>query len=370
MKVPDDWGRVGRAWLCKLLSPGQVIYNKLEKSWGVVLIHIAGEGALLWNLAEYSCGTRKLWSTTHDPDYAGCPQTHYSWAIVVNPHQYSTRQVERIGHAWRLLQHKVTAGAPKITAIQSNKFAPPYLNAVSEEMSLYKGAAYKCFDQMSVNEMRLLAANDCIPIPPGADDFGVADVMCRHYLAGEKISEAEFIDIFAHRDRDSDEAIAGLLDSKEVEDCFGEEEQKLLAAWKRDRSKRASGLKQYREKLNARREYVAKDVYGKKGVAAGKADPKLRGLVRDGTRTIKKVQVEGRLSEEEAAVYLPPDSKVTKSLADNRWRVSWVCYTISRSWAAYGEWLAFKKCAAYIWSEYTKITTTPCPWSFLADVEW
>ena len=109
---------------------------------------------------------------------------------------------------------------------------------------------------------------------------------------------------------------------------------------KKKRTKRASGRKQYREKLNAKRDYVAKDAYRKKAIAAGKADPKLRGLVRDGTRTIKKVEVEGRLSEEEAAVYLPPDSKVSKSLADNRWRVSWVCFTISRSWAAYGEWLA------------------------------
>ena len=123
--------------------------------------------------------------------------------------------------------------------------------------------------------MKLLAANDDIPLPVGADEWVTANTMVRHYLKDEKLTEPDFIEILAHRDIESDEAISALLESKEVENCFGEEEYKLLHAWRKDKVKRAAGRKSYREKLLDRRRAVAKDTFAKKGIGPGKKRPQV-----------------------------------------------------------------------------------------------
>lgn len=76
------------------------------------------------------------------------------------------------------------------------------------------------------------------------------------------------------------------------------------------------------------------------------------------------------MSEADAQFFLPPDATVKKSFSDNRWRVAWHVYRISRCWSLYGELEAFFMCAAYLWHSYTEVTEIACPFDFLKDVTW
>ena len=102
-----------------------------------------------------------------------------------------------------------------------------------------------------------------------------------------------------------------------------------------------------------------------RGVKKGTKDKRLRGLVKDGTRVYGPAIEANILSEADAISLLPPDGCVKKSSVDNRWRVAWSVYSISRSWSMYGEVHAFFICAAFCWHNYTLVTEIECPHVFL-----
>ena len=74
-----------------------------------------------------------------------------------------------------------------------------------------------------------------------------------------------------------------------------------------------------------------------------------------------------KLSEAQALLFLPPDSKVAKSLADNRWRCQWAAVNRSRAWTLYGEVQSFARCAKYLWHHFTRLSGIECPFQFILD---
>ena len=60
----------------------------------------------------------------------------------------------------------------------------------------------------------------------------------------------------------------------------------------------------------------------------------------------------GKVSEEDALLFLPKDASAKKSIAENRWRIKWATYEMSRSWVLYGEVDSFAKCAKHVWSKF------------------
>ena len=75
--------------------------------------------------------------------------------------------------------------------------------------------------------------------PPGSDLFDHVDVLCRHHLKDQKVSEVELIEILAARfeERQDDDVVKDILGTKECAEGFGEEELKVLENWKSNREK-------------------------------------------------------------------------------------------------------------------------------------
>ena len=156
---------------------------------------------------------------------------------------------------------------------------------------------------------------------------------------------------------------------KELEDSFGEDDVKLLNGWKANRKKQMDGKKDYKRKLGIARDSFANDVLKKAGLKKGQKDRRLRGLVSDGSRILAKRVEADDMSEGQALLFLPPDSSVSHSRSDNRWRISWGGFRRSRSWALHGEVDSFAIAAKFLWEEYTRLQEVDCPWDFINKVK-
>ena len=135
----------------------------------------------------------------------------------------------------------------------------------------------------------------------------------------------------------------------------------------RIKEKRFGNQKEFRGRIDAH-----KDVISTKTLphAKGVIDPRIRGLVVDGTRVLAECVDANKLSVEHALLFCPPDTKVSKSRTVNRWRAQWKAFSISRCSTLHGEFGAFRQCAAFVWAQYTRVQGHPCPYDFLADVKW
>ena len=143
----------------------------------------------------------------------------------------------------------------------------------------------------------------------------------------------------------------------------------MLNGWKQNKKKRAEGKKDYRKKLGEHRDRVARDLLKRTGLKAGQRDKRLRGLVSDGTRILGKRVEADLLSEGDALLYLPPDSLVSKSKSDNRWRLQWAGFKRSRSWSLHGEVDALAIAAKFLWAQYTRLQGVERPWEFINVAE-
>ena len=161
-----------------------------------------------------------------------------------------------------------------------------------------------------------------------------------------------------------------LLANDVVTEAFGEDEVKMLNSWKAAQGEKKEDKASYTKKNSDFKTGVAERAQERIGVKKGKPDKRLRGLVKDGTRAYGPAIEANILSEKDATAIMPPDGSVKKSPVDNRWRVAWSVYTISRSWSMYGEVHAFFICAAFCWHHYTLVTGIECPHEFLKEISW
>lgn len=138
------------------------------------------------------------------------------------------------------------------------------------------------------------------------------------------------------------------FDSAEVRDAFGEQDQKFVDMWLKDR--RADMSTSFCNRISGFRQSAlskAKAACKPATVAAKKA---AKTKVSEGTRLYPNAVKAASLSEEQALTFLLEGASVLKSRLDNRWRLSLGAQRISRCWTLHGELKAFAICSHFLWS--------------------
>ena len=306
----DSWGYMDNAFLVGLVSPGQVLQHKDSKRFHLVTNMVDGKAALSLNLVKKTINGISLLTWQQGPGLMP-----YSWVCVLRDDAYITYRISHVGHAWRILYPQLCGGLVK--SVPPKDFNGPYIKMDSGALTLHTGAAYKAYNKFGIAAMKGFANDAGVEMPPVSDLFDYVDVMCRHHLKDQKVSEVELIDILANRfeERADDDIVKDILGTKECAEGFGEEELKVLENWKSNREKIKKDNAVSRGKLNEKRKVYA----AKTNDAAKKSyKTKMRGLVSDGSRIYGKILSSGSLQEWEALHYLPPGSTVQRSVLDNR----------------------------------------------------
>ena len=195
-------------------------------------------------------------------------------------------------------------------------------------------------------------------VPTGEDSFETCLALLRKFAPG--LEDQEYCDIIDSRGVPK-HAVEELLTSEECLDALGPDDAKLLANYNSDREKILK--KSFWSKLEGFKAQVASNMCTKKNLKPG--SPCEKKLVSKGTRLYPSVASASRLSEEDALAFLPPGSLVTKSVLDNRWRIRWASFSISRAWTLYGELEAFGICAIYLWDVFAKNGGFECPFEWI-----
>jgi hypothetical protein len=335
--------------------------------WGplwcyIVLANVENVGVLALNVVMYQHMGRTLYKPVSQ-----CDDTPYAWLVVTDLSQWEGSQVQHVGHAWKVLTDSIASGSSSSSAAAAppaGAFSPCSMLLTGAWMSLMAGAAYEGFMAIGVATLIVLADDHDIPLPANRSLFNVLKAILSHYLTGW--TEADIISLIEKRltGTSDGDPIFDVLNSAEVYDAFGEEEIKILNSWKKDQTTKSMQQSTLQKDVSDRCESIAKDFLAKK-LGKKPVDPKLRGLVSLGTRLYPHVVEANQLSEHDALNFLPPDSKVYKSNQDNRWKLSWCGYKITRCWTLHGELGAFAQCAAYLWSSYHKFGGQPCPFDWI-----
>lgn len=155
------------------------------------------------------------------------------------------------------------------------------------------------------------------------------------------------------------------FDSAEVRDAFGEQDQKFVDSWLKDR--RADMSTSFCNRISGFRQSALSKAKAacKPATAAAKKAAKTK--VSEGTRLYPKAVKAAPLSEEQALTFLLEGAPVLKSRLDNRWRLSLGAQRISRCWTLHGELKAFAICAHFLWSVHHRSGGEKCPFLWIAE---
>jgi len=171
----------------------------------------------------------------------------------------------------------------------------------------------------------------------------------------------------------------GLIDETffqlpEVREVFEESDLKHIDTYIGDCVSEAmknykSGLEKYTKEIAANRAPRNAVKPAKKAKAQ---KPQRAPTSSTSTRPLRPSPVDADLLPlEQAETMVPTGTIVYKSRHDNRWKLSLKPHGgISRCWTAYGEHLAFYKCANYIWEAHAKSGGPVCPHREILDADW
>ena len=356
VQQPTDWGLVGRAWLCQLMSPGMLVKKKNSQQVFLVLAIVSQVAVLAWKMKELRFKDQVLFAPWQDEE-------PYDWLVVLRPDDWEGYRLQWVGECWKLSASTASASSASSTSGASrlpHGFLARPLSA--RPIPLLHLAAWQGFRSMPLSVLKKLCNLVGHDVAANLDLFELLRSMLAHFLPTE--DDDTYEQILSKRAKDCDDIVSpDFFSSEEVRDAFDEDDLKIIDKWRKDRNQECT--KTFGEKLKKYQDEIVTKARGKTKTTTAAAKKALRGKVSEGTRLYPKVEASGALSRHEALTFLPPGSTVHKSKLDNRWRAAWSKWSRSRCWTFYGEVEAFAKCARYLWEMYEKTGGEACPFAWI-----
>jgi hypothetical protein len=361
---PPHWEMSRRLWLSKLMTQGMLVRHKTELIWSFVVVGVSDTATLAWRAETALVNGVALYRPLRSPQADG----YYKWLITVDFREWEGYEGAWVGEGWRLCNSAALGAAASSDAPPPNKRlgASSILPSTVAPIPLLQLSARDAFRNFGLASLRELAKlhDPPIDIPAIADLFDGLLIMLKAILPG--LSEIEYEDILNKRVDTFLDLSPNFFDAPEIRESFDEHDIKELDRWKETTEKQ--NCPKFREKIDKYRfeNYERACVEVKVPKAAAKKYEKIiRGKVSEGTRLYADLVKADSITEKHALVYLPEGSRVYRSPLDNRFRLSYKKFEISRSWVLYGELRAFAICAKRVWLEAAKDGWPYCPFDWI-----
>lgn len=342
------WGQAGAA--------GMLVRRRSSSECYFVVAVVSAVAALAWKADRAEVGGQEVYFPTKREN-----EWPYEWLIVADPKEFMGFEVFWAGRAWQLVRTSSSSSSGS-KAVQLPASAGPVAVPRGVAMELSAVSATSGFRNMSLHALKEFAALSSIDIPTSSDLFDVLLLLMKRFLPGR--SDFEYEEMISTRNLDRGDIVCpDFFDSAEVRGAFGEQDQKFVDGWLKERRSEVSNG--FAQKVAAFRSSALAKAKAPSKPPSAAAKKAAKAKVSEGTRLYPRAVKAASITEAEAMAFLPQGASVFRSRLDNRWRMSMGPHRISRCWTLHGELKAFAICARFLWSAHHVAGGEECPFAWI-----
>ena len=327
--LTGSWSSLGNTWLSLACPAGQLI-RKCGGQWFWSLGCMGMSALIAWPALEHKGPKGKF---TYSIKLDGVSYEDLVWFPITDLADYESVHIQWAGP----LQQEVAAEAkPREWPAAASRVVA---EGLGKPVALVRVAASNAFFDLGPVWLRMLASHYLIEVPTGLDLCGLLTKLVKHFLGN--ISDKELLRILGRRVKVPDEESIQ-VDDEVLEQAVEASDMQTFEDAERSEKYNTAAMKEFTKSYKALHKKVRTSQAPKgTGSAASSSAGSKKASKAQTLRTLPVFDKFDALSQEDAALFMPPLIGFGKDVRNQRWWARDEPFSISRSFAKYGETVAF-----------------------------